>query len=208
MSAAHYPPAFGGAGIQYQACLPAFAARNLALTILTRRLPRGIRDIEHSIPVHRELTSGGQGKPEQIKRIFEMRRYFRKHSADYDVLHTQTTDATNPPQLYISEKPDTGESIDVIYYGEHNELSGDSDVTTILERHEHLIPLFVRWKCWGELALTEGADPDPIKLLSATHEVNAGRAERAFRQALNDIITTETDTALVHIQLDKFDKIY
>ena len=95
------------------------------------------------------------------------------------------------------------------YYGEHNELSAGADVTTILERHEHLIPLFVRWKCWQELALTEGADPDPIKLLSATQEVNAYRAEYAYRKALSEAKAAESQTAVSSPwKMDKYDRTY
>jgi hypothetical protein len=127
----------------------------------------------------------------------------------YDVVATQTTDASNPPQLYISAQPADGESIAVSYYGEHNALSDSGDVTTILERHEHLIALFVRWKCWSELALTEGADPDPIKLLSATQEVNAYRAERAYRKALAEAKAAESQAAVSSPwRMDKWDRGY
>ena len=68
MHASCYPPAFGGQGIQYQCSMPAFAACGLRPSILTRRLPPGVPDLEHPIPVYRELTSGGQGKLLQLRR--------------------------------------------------------------------------------------------------------------------------------------------
>ena len=67
---------------------------------------------------------------------------------------------------------------------EHPAISGEENLT-VLGRHEHLIHLFVRWKAWAELAIGVGMDPSPVNLLSATEEVNAYRAERAYRTLLD-----------------------
>ena len=126
----------------------------------------------------------------------------------YDLLIPRTTDSNNPPQLLISTKPNSTEEIEILGNSEHTSLSDSSDVTTVLERHEHLIHLFVRWKAWSELAITEGADPDPIKLLSATQEVNAYRADRAYRSALKEAKDAESEARLHTWQPDLHNRIY
>jgi hypothetical protein len=103
----------------------------------------------------------------------------------YDVLYPQDSSTSNPPQLVISESPGTGETITYTAQLEHNQLTATSDETSLLDRHTHLIPLFVRYKAWQELSTSEGMDPDPIKLLAATQEVNSYRAERAYYKALD-----------------------
>ena len=127
----------------------------------------------------------------------------------YDLIHTQDASSSNPPVLIISEKPSLGEDIEIIYSAVHNSLSGPSDTTTIFDRHTHLIALFTRWKAYQELATTEGMDPDPVKLLSATVEVNAYRAERAYYDALRRSKLAETNSGIISgWQMDKFDSIY
>lgn len=103
----------------------------------------------------------------------------------YDVLHPQDAGSANPPQLILSQSPAAGETITYTARIEHSQLSNPSDETTLLDRHTHLIPLFARYKAWQELSTSEGMDPDPIKLLAATQEVNAYRAERAYYKALD-----------------------
>jgi hypothetical protein len=92
--------------------------------------------------------------------------------------------------------------------GEHDLLSADADILSVLPRHEHLIHLFVRWKAWSELATTEGTDPDPTEALSATFEVNATRAERSYLQALKDAQQAESESGQAHLWMDKWDRIY
>lgn len=113
------------------------------------------------------------------------------------------------PQIWVSRKPlSNEETIRLEYLTEHDTLSADADVCTVLPRHEHLIHLFVRWKAWSELATTEGMDPDPTELLNATFEVNAGRAEKAYREALRDAQKAESDSGQAHLWMDKWDRIY
>lgn len=113
-----------------------------------------------------------------------------------------------PPELWISTKPATAETVRLEYFCEHAALSDDDDILTVLPRHEHLIHLFVRWKAWSELATTEGMDPDPTEALSATLEINAGRAEKSYLQALKDAQQSESETGQAHLYMDKWDRIY
>jgi hypothetical protein len=127
----------------------------------------------------------------------------------YDILERQDASSANPPQLILSEKPSTGEDIELTYSAVHNHLSSPSDTVTLFDRHTHLIALFTRWKAYQELATTEGMDPDPVKLLSATVEVNAYRAERAYYDALRRAKLAETASARVEgWRVDKWDGSY
>jgi len=113
-----------------------------------------------------------------------------------------------PSQIWISTKPTTGQKIRLEYTSEHKLLSADTDILSVLPRHEHLIHLFVRWKAWSELATTEGMDPDPTEALSATLETNAGKAERSYLQALKDAQQAESESGQAHLWMDKWDRIY
>jgi hypothetical protein len=127
----------------------------------------------------------------------------------YSILFSSDAGSSNPPVLTLSEKPSTGEDIELIYTAVHNHLSSPGDTTTIFDRHTHLIALFTRWKAYQELATTEGMDPDPVKLLSSTVEVNAYRAERAYYDALRRSKKAETNSGFISgWQMDKFDSIY
>jgi hypothetical protein len=150
----------------------------------------------------------GEDPPEYLRRRPCTHPRFWIDAGYYDIVKTSTADSDYPPQLYISEEPGAGETITITYNGEHNALSGGSDVTTILDRHLPLISLFVRWRCWAELATTEGANPDPIKLLSATQEVNAYRAERAYRKALEEAKAAESESRAQPWGMDGFDRVY
>ncbi len=113
-----------------------------------------------------------------------------------------------PPQIWISEKPTTGEDIRIEYLTEHDALSADADICTVLPRHEHLIHLFVRWKAWSELATTEGMDPDSTEPLTSAMEVNATRAEKSYLQALQNAQQAESESGQAHLWMDKWDRIY
>jgi hypothetical protein len=126
----------------------------------------------------------------------------------YDILYPQDSTATNPPQLVISASPGAAEIITYTAKIEHNQLADPNDETTLLDRHTHLIPLFVRYKAWQELSTSEGMDPDPIKLLAATQEVNSYRAERAYYKALDLAKKAVSASEVVEWQMSGTDRIY
>lgn len=146
----------------------------------------------------------GEDPPEYLLRRSYTDPNFWLEDGYYDIITKHSGDATNPSEIWISEKPSTGETITVHYKAIH-----DSDAGSILPRHEHLVALFVRWKAWQELATSEGMDPDPIKLLSATQEVNSTRAHTAYRDALNRARRAESESAVSSPwKMDKHDRIY
>lgn len=151
----------------------------------------------------------GEDPPQFLLRRSRTHPSFWIEDGFYDVFIRHDQDSTYPPQLIISTKPADSETIRLEYKGEHNQLSASGDETTLLDRFTPLIPLFVRWKAWQELASSEGMDPDPIKLLSATQEVNAYRAERAYYEALRQALKAETESAVVAgWAMDKHDRVY
>ena len=76
------------------------------------------------------------------------------------------------------------------------------------DRHLPLIPLFVRWKAAQNFATKEGLDPGPLSQLAFTLELNAGRCETAYRNALTASLQAETDSSLSPWRMDKHDRVY
>jgi hypothetical protein len=151
----------------------------------------------------------GEDPPRFLMRREYTHPLFYEQPGFYDIINTQSALATNLPRLVISEAPTTGEDIVMEHTAPHNSLSAPNDVTTLFNRHTHLISLFVRWKAWQELATTEGMDPDPVKLLAATQEVNAYRAERAYYDALRRDIAAESASGRASgWRMDKYDSTY
>ena len=127
-------------------------------------------------------------------------------SGFYDIVRRQ--DASDVSELWISEKPATGESIAVYYLGEHDSLDDDSDTCTVLDRHLELIVLFVRYASFQELASTESADPDPTSLGMGTLELNAFRARREYRTMRDQFLLAESESKSAIWTMDKFDRVY
>ena len=126
----------------------------------------------------------------------------------YDILRPMDADSLNPPQIIISESPPVGEIITYTTHVEHNPLLDPGDETTIPDRLTHLICLIVRYKAWQELSTSEGLDPEPIKLLAATQEVNSYRAERAYYKALDNAKKAQTASEVVEWKMPGTDRIY
>ena len=195
---------------------------NSAIEELSKHFPRRIEttpncvadqheyDLEnHTMAVLSVEYPVGEDPPRYLMRREQTHPMFYEQDGFYDVIMTNSYLATNPPQLIISDSPSAGETINVHYYAPHNPLTAPNDTTTLADYHTHLIGLFVRWKAWQELATTEGADPDPVKLLSATQEVNAYRAERAYYEALRQHIASESESGRVSgYRMDKWDSTY
>jgi len=127
----------------------------------------------------------------------------------YDYLPRTTTDTSHPSQLYISNSP-TGASQSIILeiLEPHNALVLGADVTSLPDQLHNLLTLFVRWKAWQEMATGEGVSPDPNRILQDEYEINAFRAERAYRKSLDETKKTQSTTALVPLWMDKYDRIY
>jgi len=58
------------------------------------------------------------------------------------------------------------------------------------------------------ISTTENADPDTTTLTFSTLETNADRAERAYRQTMQDFVAAESTSAIARWNLDKYDRVY
>ena len=125
---------------------------------------------------------------------------------DNDFIHCD--DGSDVDELWISEKPATGESIEVQYLGTHDNLDDDTDVTTVPDRHLDLIVLSVRKTTYHELARSESADPDPTSLQSGTLELNAFRADRDYRKKLEMFLAAESESTVTPWGMDQYDRVY
>ena len=148
----------------------------------------------------------GEDPPEYLSRRNFASSGFWDSSGYYDIVNRD--DKTDVNEIWISEKPTTGEDIEVIYSGEHDLLDDDSDLYTVLDRHLELIVLFVRWTAYQELATTESANPDPTSLQSGTLELNAYRAKREYRTKVRDWKTAEPESVTATWAMDQCDRIY
>lgn len=121
----------------------------------------------------------------------------------YDILHKGAADVQD--EIILSADVDGSAAIGLVYYAAHPYPASDADDITIPEHHLELLVLFCRWKAWEMLSTEEGADPDPSKLLAATHEVNAYRAERAYRKALAEYQAAASESGFAAWRMDRFD---
>jgi hypothetical protein len=166
----------------------------------------------------------GEDPPQYLKRRPYTHKYFWNSvkttvfTPSYWKAFIQEGDGTS--QIWISEKPTTDEEIEIWYNGKHDYLtSGSEDETTVPERHYELLVLFVMWAAWhyqGVFPVTrvlspgaqEGASPDPTNLFSSTFQVNAYRAERAYRKHLKETIAAESESVLLEWDMDEQDRVY
>ncbi len=126
----------------------------------------------------------------------------------YDLFKPQTSDSSYPMVLYISDHPTAAGTLNLQVSADHALVADPGDETSILDRHLHLIGLFVRWKAFSERASHEVMDPSPLNTRSSSMELNAQRAEAAYLAALARAIEAEADSAQLSWSMDEFDRIY
>jgi hypothetical protein len=126
----------------------------------------------------------------------------------YDFLKPQTSNTGNPPQLYISDNVQDDEVITVKVSTDHSPMLDPGDECSVLDRHIHLIGLFVVWKAYNERAALQIADPSPLNTVSTSLMLNAIRAEASYKAALSAAIAAEAESAQVSWKMDRFDAIY
>lgn len=166
----------------------------------TYDLPAGFRG-----PISVEYPSG-EDPPKYLKRLDYTMFCSDDRPGYYDIIRRDQQSDVN--ELWISEKPTTGETIVVYFLADHDSLDDDPDVCTILDRHLELIVLFVRWACFQELATTESMDPDPTNLSLGTLELNAFRAKREYRTKLDDWLVKESESGTITWSMDQYDRVY
>jgi hypothetical protein len=128
-------------------------------------------------------SPSGESPPRYLLRLDRRSAAFLGGEGYYDLF--EPGDAGAVPQLCLSGDIQNGEA-SIIYQAQHAYLDDDADECSLPDPHLELIVLFCRWAANQELASTESADPDPKSLAMSTLELNAYRAERAYRQSLKD----------------------
>lgn len=143
------------------------------------------------------------------RRAYTHARFFCEDGY-YDFVKPMDAAVTNPPKLYISTKPAAANLVIATRVtAEHNPLAQQGDQCTIPERALPVLFQFVRWQAWQELAVNEGMYPGPLATLSYSQEMNAGRAERAYRASLKEVQRAESDSAIANWgAIDKHDRAY
>ncbi len=164
-------------------------------------------EISHTAILSCEYPSGEE-PPQFLKRRACTHKNFWLSEGYYDFIKPADSDSANPPQLVISDLTPAGETITLWVNEEHAALSAGGDECSLPDRYLHLIGLFVRWKCWQELSTTEGMDPSPLTTLAFTVEINAARAEKAYRNALQAAQGAENESGLLTWKMDRFDGGY
>jgi len=82
-------------------------------------------------------------------------------------------DSLNPPEIYISAEASRIRDHPLRVQLRPRGIDTGSDVSSLPDRLNHILTLYVRWRVWQELSSTQGMNPDPIKLLSATRKLTA-----------------------------------
>ena len=125
---------------------------------------------------------------------------------NYDLIeHNQ---AGYPPEILLGQTPTAGQEITIEYEAVHAWLDDDTDTCTIIDEHLEAILLYIRWATFQELASHESANPDPESMVISILELNAYRAERAYRATLKDYQRTGGRSAIANWTMDKWDKTY
>ncbi len=114
-----------------------------------------------------------------------------------------------PPQVYVSDVTPAGVNLlKLKVTRDHNLLFDPADECTLMERHYHLIGLFVRWKALSERSMHESMDPSPLAMRASLMENATIKAEAAYTSALARALAAETESAQLSWKMDRFDGSY
>ena len=150
----------------------------------------------------------GEDPPEYLERRSYRHPDFWEEDGYYDWIPHD--DATDVLEIYISTKPDAGETIRVLYLGDHLTTLAAGSTISVPERHERVLINFCVWKALKYLEQAEEQAPTSnSSLLMAQMAQNAFRAERAYYDSLRRAIRGEEgQSAHARWKLDKYDRIY
>ena len=111
-------------------------------------------------------------------------------------------------EFVLGQTPSSGEEITLEYDAVHAWLDDDGDTCTIIDEYLESILLYLHWTTFQELASAESADPDPESSALSVLELNAYRAERAYRTTLKDYQRMSARSATATWPMDKWDRTY
>ena len=131
-----------------------------------------------------------QDPPEYLSRLVYTHADFWTGSRWYDIV-TRSND-TDADELWISDTPDGGEGIDVIYNGRHAIIADTSSISgnnTVPPEHQHLAIKFVMWQATLQLMFAEQVSPtSSSSLLMAQLSQNARRLEASYHTAIRQAL--------------------
>jgi hypothetical protein len=138
----------------------------------------------------------GEDPPEYLRRRNYTHPDFWSDVGYYDVVHRE--DATDTAELWISEKPSTGEDIIVFYTAPHDNTIVVGGTLTVPSDHEPILRKYVLWQATLQLAKTEEASPTSnSSLLMSQLAINSDRARRSYIDALAKAIYTDSKSSPV-----------
>jgi len=130
-----------------------------------------------------EFPTGEDPPVYLTRRAYDDPRGFWNLVGYFDILPRH--DPTDLSEIWISEKPNGSQSIEVEYLGLHDYTLITSDTLTIPIQHETIIEAYVIWQAWQNLTSAEMIDPTSnSSLLMAQQEQNTTRAERRYNNAV------------------------
>lgn len=141
----------------------------------------------------------GQDPPEYLARRPHSNPSFWIENGYFDIV--ERDDDTDTNEIWISEKPSTGESIGVLYHAIH--VMDSTDLTTIdnlsvRERHHHILRKYAVWQGLMQLKAAEEASPTSnSSLLMSQLAINTDRARRAYVDSLAKAVFSRSKSAPV-----------
>ncbi len=135
-------------------------------------------------------------------------RRFWVEGGYYDVVNRNASSGGSfGSELVVSEKAKGDEGLVVEILSEHAALSAPNDVCPMARRVTSLIPLFVRWRAWQELAMSQGMMPDLVKPMGLTYEQSAALAQEAYEAARAHQLQVVSESVVMRWRLDRFDPL-
>ena len=114
-----------------------------------------------------------------------------------------------PVTLVLGETPEAGEDIGFAYLADHTLPTGDSSALTIPDAHLEALKLYVEWQAIKALELDESIQSDAKDLMLSSLGLNAIRAERLYRQRLDEYRKLKAPGGYTGSwPMDKNDRIY
>ncbi|MEW5870730.1 MAG: hypothetical protein AB1894_15765 [Chloroflexota bacterium] len=145
--------------------------------------------------------------PQYLKRRSYTHRKFWLEPGYYDIIQRSWTDETYVNELLISSTPLDDETIRAEITLPHNALADGGDVSTLPDVYNNLICLYCHWNAWKDTITYIGRHENP-GLVDVSREVNATRAEKQFRNAMEEARKAQTESRSVQWQMDKWDQVY
>jgi hypothetical protein len=144
----------------------------------------------------------GQDPPDYIARRPHDHPAFWIDSGYFDIV--ERDDDTDVNELWMSDKPSTGESMDVLYHATHLMDTTNLTITdnlTVRERHHHILRKYAVWQALMKIKAAEEASPTSnSSLLMSQLAINTDRARRAYVDSLAKAVFSLSKSAAVSWQ--------